>query len=364
MRKFLLAAAILTVAAISANAQYRESENIWQRLIWDDEMLSILLDMRVDGQFSTGNDDGKELGFKGQTFKVLAVGEIIPGIRYRVRHRLNRSGETMRDSFTSATDHAWIAIDLGARKQWTLTVGKQSAEFGTFEYDYNQADIYLGTMCFNDLDTYKTGINATYRLKEQTLHFQVINSDEPQFASHEYRNKSLGFNFMWEGKLFDGVVNTRCGYSIFMHDKSKYYNWITPGIQININKFTSEIDYYYGQRNMDYGSMVDNENIGLKYVRDQSLAINLKYNFGKWRPSVKGTWNQRYDKNIGNTAYQSFGAQAAIEFYPFEHKRVKDLRFHASYYYNDTSFKGIYSNLSNKDSHTALFGLRWLFKAK
>lgn len=365
MKKILLLVLTVTVSTIAA-AQYPESESqtFWQRLIWDDEMLNLMLDMRMDGQFSTGNEDGKHLGFEDQTLKILIVGEIIPGIRYRVRHRLNKVQQPLRDNLSGATDHAWLAFDFGKKKQWTITAGKQSVQFGTFEYDYNAADIYLGTMCFNDLDAYKTGVNVAYRFKGQTVNLQVVNSDEPQFASWEYRNKSIAANFLWEGSLFGGMLKTRWGYGLFMHNKSKFYNWVTPGVQLNINKFTTELDYYLGYRNMDYGSVVQQNDLGARYVKDQSLALNLKYNFGIWRPSVKGTWDQRHDKELGRTAYHTFGVQAAIELYPFKNKLVKDLRFHLVYHYNDNDLKGPYAMAGNKDSHTLLLGVRWLFKAK
>lgn len=289
------------------------------------ELMDIRLDMRVDGRVS---EDYRT--FQGHTFKLWLVGDITPDIHYRVRHRLNKPTEPLREGFSGATDQAWISFDFGGRRQWTVTAGKQSVQFGTFEYDYNPADIYLPTMCFDDLDAYKTGVNVAYRFRGQTFNVQLINSDSTQFASREWSDKALALNVLWEGSLWDGMVRTRWAYGAFQHSRNKIYNWLTAGVQFNAGAFTSELDYYMGKRMMNAVE-----------VDDKSAALNLKYNFGKWRPQLKGTWNER-------NGHSTSGIQAVAEYYPFTGPKVETLRFHAAYIYNDSH-------------HAALVGLRWLF---
>lgn len=362
MKKIFVSLCLLSLG-IGVSAQFRDSHTVWDRLLWDDKMLNIMLDTRLDFQ-SQFNSDLNDLSFHGQTLKLWLAGEIIPGIRYRLRHRLNKPQTPLREGYSSATDHAWVAFDFGKNKSWSITVGKQSVQLGTFEYDYNPADIYLSTMAYNDLDTYKTGVDVTYSFSKQVIHLQVVNSDAPQFASEEYQNKALSVNLMWEGNLFDGALRTRWGLNTFQHDGSKFYNWLTAGTQVNLGKFTTELDYYLGNRDMDYGSVVGDDDLGSRYVRDQSAALNFKFNLGKWRPFIKGTWNQRKDKKFNSNAYESFGIQAVVELYPFTNQYVKDLRFHAMYGYSNTDFQGQFNNLDNQDMHTLLVGTRWLFKAK
>lgn len=348
---------------LNISAQHRESENILDKLIWNEEMLNIMIDTRVDFQTEFQGSDLDNASFRGQTFRLWLVGEIIPGIRYRVRHRFNKPQTPLiRDNYSSATDQAWLAFDIG--KSWTLTAGKQSMQLGTFEYDYNGADIYQSTMVNGDIDLYKVGVNAAYKFAGQTINLQVVNSDAPQFASEEYKNKAFAINIMWEGNLFNKVLRTRWGYGAFQHSKTKFYNWLTLGTQLNIGHFTTEMDYFLGSRNMDYSSIVEKPDLGTRYVRDQSAALNLKYNFGKWKPFIKGTWNQRHDKDAGKNAYESMSLQAALEFYPFTKDVIKDLRFHVAYVFTNTDFKGDFAELSNKDTHTVLVGTRWLFKVK
>lgn len=363
MKKIYILICVLIMVAATAKAQHRESENILDKLIWNEEMLNIMVDTRVDFQTQFNGSELDNASFKGQTFRLWLVGEIIPGIRYRIRHRFNKpQAPLIRDNYSSATDQAWLAFDIG--KKWTITAGKQSMQLGTFEYDYNGADIYQSTMVNGDIDMYKTGVNVAYKFSNQTINLQVVNSDAPQFASEEYKNKAFSVNVLWEGNLFEKKLRTRWGYGAFQHDKSKFYNWLTLGTQLNLGHFTAEMDYFLGSRYMDYGSIVENTELGNRYVKDQSAALNLKYNFGKWRPFLKGTWNQRHDKDFDSDAYESMSVQAALEFYPFTKDKIKDLRFHIAYVYTNTDFQGEFSSLSSKDTNTILVGTRWLFKVK
>jgi hypothetical protein len=360
---FTVLFAILLIVNVSA--QHRNSYTTFERLVWDDEKLNIMLDTRNDFRTDFNNGDLTNASFQAQAIKLWVVGEIVPGVRYRLRHRLNKATNPFyRDNYSSATDQAWIALDAGSK--WTFTIGKQSVQFGTYEYDYNPADVYIPTMCFDDLDAYKTGVNVAYKAtKGHTFNLQVINSDATQFASADYTQKALAGLFLWEGNMFDGVLGTRSGYGAFRYDGDKFLSWLTLGLQLNVGKFTTELDYYNGNRYMDYGYMVNVNDLGLRYVQDQSVSLNFKYDFGDVKPFVKGTWNQRYDKKFGSNAYENAGIQAVVEYYPFSgNKYIKDLRFHAMAAYNTTNFKGDFTGLENQDNISLLVGMRWLFKAK
>ncbi len=349
-------------AATPAFAQYRESHDLFEKMAWNEEKLNIMLDTRFDLTSTIDGGDWDRTSFNGQTLKVWFAGEIVPGIRYRVRHRLNKPQTPLeRDNLSGATDQAWVAFDAG--KNWTITVGKQSVQLGTFEYDYNAADIYLGSTIYDDFDGYKVGVDAAWKFNGQTIHFQVVNSDSPQFAAPEYENKALGGALLWEGSLWDGVLKTRWGYSAFQHTKTKFYPWLTAGVQLNAGGFKTELDYYSGDRTMDYGATVGTT-ADPRAVRDRSAALNIERTFGKWRPFVKAVRSERHDKNFESNVYETIGFQAVAEYYPFHREEMKDLRFHLAYLYSQTDFRGPFADLESKNSHTILVGMRWLFKVK
>lgn len=364
LRNSFIFFASLVVSAKSF-AQYKESEHtsLFNKLVWDDKMLNIMIDSRTDFQTVFNNDSLESADFRAQTFRLLLTGEILPGFRYRIRHRFNKvQSPLIRDNYSSATDQAWLAFDVG--KKWTITVGKQTVLLGTFEFDYNGADTYLVTMVDGDFDLYKTGVATSFKALGQEFSLQVVNSDAPQFASDAYKRKAFAFNFLWAGSLFDGKLRTRYGYGLYQHSASKFYSWLTLGTQVNIDQFIIELDYYLGSRNIDYSSIVNDSSLGVRYVKDQSLALNIQRRFGKFLPMVKTTWNKRYDKEDDSTAYYSNGLQLAVEFYPFEKEVIKDLRFHLAYVYQTTDYKNRYSSLDDLTTHTLLGGVRWLFKIK
>ncbi|MDR2122436.1 MAG: OprO/OprP family phosphate-selective porin [Flavobacteriaceae bacterium] len=336
-------------------------KTLLERVIKNDKMLNIMLDTRIDYQAKFNEQETKESSFRGNTLKLWFVGEIAPGFRFRVRQRLNKPQIPMRDNYASSTDHAFLDIDAG--KKLTFRVGKQSILFGTFEFDYNAADVYATSIGCNDLDFYKTGISAAYKVANQTLNFQVINSDSPQFTVEKYRSKSLAGIFLWEGSLFNDVIKTRYGYGAFQHDANKYYSWVTVGNQINIQKFTAELDWYMGDRDMNYGDVVQDPELGSRHVRDNAVTVNLTYDLGKVKPILKGTWNKRRDQ-LNSGSYINGAVQAAVEYYPFTDPLLKNLRFHVMYAYNRTNYNGVYNNLDGVDGHQILAGMRWLVKIK
>jgi hypothetical protein len=361
MKKILLFVALISYA-FSLSAQHRNSEDIMKKLLWDNEKLSILIDSRFDLQTNWEKSKLEQLSFKSNDLKVWLVGDLTPKIHFQIRQNLNKTGDVFRDGFSSATNKAWISFDLDDK--WTITVGKQSVQFGTFEYDYNSADLYLPTMICNDLDASKAGVNVSYTIAKQQLNLQVVNSDSPQFGDEEYKDKALAANVLWAGDLFDGKVKTRWAYGVFQHSKKKFYNWITLGTQLNIKKFIAELDFYHGDRNMDYSSVVNDLVSGTRPVRDQSMALNLKYDFGIWKPSVKGIWDKRYDREFSHDVYERKGLEAVLECYPFTSRVMKDLRFHVAYTFCNTKFEKKYVNMSSDNLHTVFLGTRWMFKAK
>jgi hypothetical protein len=363
MKKLTLAFFTTCAITSSLSAQYRENHDLLDKLVWNEEKLNILLDTRFDGIVMDNDGSVDAVSFNGQTLRVWFTGEVVPGIRYRVRQRFNKPQRpTERDNLSGATDQAWIAFDLG--KHWSITAGKQAIQLGTFESNYSGADVYLGSMICNDFDTYQLGVDAAWNFRGQTLHVQVINSGSEQFAAPEYQNKAFGGALLWEGSLWDGVVKTRWGYSAFQHTRNKFHQWITVGTQLNAGGFKTELDYYLGDRMMDYSSTVSVLPAASRRVSDRSASVNVEHTFGKWRPFIKAVWSERYDDDLASAAYETRGIQAVAEYYPFLREELKDLRFHAAWMYSRTDFRGLFADLASTSNYAFLVGMRWLFKVK
>ncbi|MHC5310004.1 porin [Myroides sp. LJL116] len=362
MRKIIFFVAFICLST-AGYAQHREDEDLNKKLQWDDEMLNIMLDTRYDFRYILDNGKNDNKGFHADILKVLFVGDITPKVHYRLRQRLNKDqSPDNRDGLSSATDQAWISFDFAPN--WNVKVGMQSIQFGTFEYNYNSADVYTPTTIYNDLTSSAVGVNVSYQWKNQVFNAQIINSPYSEFSDKKDEDKTLAYNVLWVGSLFDGVYKTRWGYGLFEHTDSQFYNWFTVGNQINVGKFTTELDYYIGDRQMDYNSIVSIAPNELRLVEDQAVSAKFEYNFGKWRPFIKGVYSQRFDKELNAQAYNVKGGEAVVEFYPFTSELLKDLRFHTAYSYTATEFKNEYESLPTKNETRILVGIRWLFKVK
>lgn len=359
MKKTLFLLILLSVALrASAFAQESESEQ-GER---NNDKLHIRLDTRFDLKYMNGG--GQEVfQFEAQSLKLWLDGEITPGIRYKLVHRLNQSQAIGSDGLSRATDQMWFAFDLGKRRDWTLTVGKQPVQLGTFEYENNPADVYLSTRVNSTFDCYQIGVNVAYRFLGQTLNLQLFNSGRPQFAESRYENKAIAGSLLWAGSFLQGTLNTRLAYTALQHSSTRIYNWLTTGVQLKTGGLTTEMDYYLGSYDVPYDEI--SVDWGRREARDQSASLNIRYRWKRWAPHLKGVWDRRYDKQLGRDALQSFGVQAAVEFYPFQGRRyLSDLRFHLVYNYVATDYMGPFGTAPGVDRHTVLCGIRWLFTAK
>lgn len=363
MKKNIAVAAVLILCG-TAGAQ-TTTNNIISQLAGNESLLGkrnprlrVDLDTRVDLRYSEGNEP-EYSNFNLQNMRLVVTGEIAPGIRFRWRQRINRPTTPNPDGSGAATDHIWVAFDVGHKKNWTLTVGKQFVQLGTYEFYYNGADTYLNTQVNGDFVNTRIGVNAAYRFLGQTLNFQLMNSGD-QMTDSNYSTRGLGAAIMWAGKLFDGIIGTRIGYAGFQHNSSKIYPWFTAGLQINTGAVTTELDFYQGDRILDYSPVVEGYD-GRHHVRDMSGAVNVALHLGKWRPAIKGILDHRRDMELKADAYENMGIQALLEFYPFPPDGVlKDLRFHAVYSYMRTNFEGAFRSMKDKNVNTVLVGMRWI----
>ncbi len=362
MKKLLATTVALLICGIACAQNIAQTLSETESLLGKrDPRLRIDLDTRIDLKYMEGNEP-EYSNFTLQNMRLIVSGEIIPGIRYRWRQRLNKSTTANPDGSGAATDYIWVAFDLGHRKSWTVTVGKQLVQLGTYEFNYVGTNRYLSTQVNSDFENTRIGIKAAYQFLGQTFNFQVMNAGS-QMTDDGHSTRGLAAAAMWNGSLFNDVIGTRIGYAAFQHNSSKIYQWVTAGVQINAGIVTTELDFFRGDRMIDYSSAVEIRE-GRHHIQDMSGAANILFNLGKFRPSVKGVWDRRKDMELNADAYGNLGIQALLEYYPFPEGLLKDLRFHAAYFYKHTSFEGSFSSLRNEGLHTALVGMRWVIPVK
>lgn len=273
-------------------------------------------------------------------------------LSFRLRYNLNANSNP-------ALEFAYLEYKLN--KKWSVAMGKLITAWGSYEIDYNGANVYLYSNVGGNINVFDPGVNIAYHIKKQRLNLQIITTGN-NFTDPTYKNKAMGYLFLWEGNLFDSHMHTRYGYSLMQHNQHKYYNWVTLGNRVDLKHWMIELDWMYGFRNINYNNTTgfDNQLDGTSYVKENATALSIKYLFKDWNPFIKAIYATRTDLNTGG-AYNVYSLQSAIEYYPFKTSPLmKDLRLFAVYNYQNYTYEKKYSYLPKADQHQVLCGVRWL----
>ncbi len=388
MRKSLIILTLVSVILVSGGnifAQQKSTlEKIEERLSSLDkknDAFNIYLNIQnsaniyLDGSDYTGTD------FKTNQFRLEMRGEVVKGVRYRFRHRLNRgtSAENI-DNLSRATDIASISIDI--TDDFTITGGKQCTAFGGIEFDLNPIDIYQYSDMIDYMDNFLTGVDFAYRFNDQELRFQVVNSRTDHLENlysnlpdgMERSKNPLGYTLNWNGSLMDGKIQTRWSYSIFEEAKDEFMNYVALGTQIKFGEKTQlQFDWMNSQEDIDRKGIVsDIANMG----NGGSRAVDVVYNSfvakmdykvcPKWNLFVKGMYETatndgNTNEALSNDFRKSYGYFAGFEYFP-----VKDnLKFYFIYVGRHFDYdQTITDNLGIKDNTTSRFSVGLVYRLK
>ncbi len=171
------------------------------------------------------NDDAT--GFKGRFLNFRIDGQIVKGLTFSYRQRLNKNSDA---TFFDATD--WIHVDWKATDKLSLGAGKQVVAIGGYEYDRAPIDLYNCSEFWNNIPCYQIGVSAAYDVspKDQLL-FQVCNSPFRHWAG----NNTYGLNLMWYGS--HGFWETTWSVNMLQYTKNDWINYIALGNRFNLAKY-------------------------------------------------------------------------------------------------------------------------------
>lgn len=311
------------------------------------------LDTRYDSKTTFGNHIDNSTGFQVNRTRIYLNTKIKDKMQVFLRYSLNAS------KASNALEFAYLEYSINDR--WAVSLGKLVTAWGSFEIDYNGADLYSYMDLYDNLEVYTPGVNIAYMIKNHRFNFQVTSIGD-QFAAPEYINKAYSYMFLWQGSFFEDKLTTRYGYGLLQHNADKFYNWVTIGNQLNIDRWFAEIDWVYGFRNFtfDPNNIVTGPAYNSTLLKENSLAASVKYYFENWNPYLKAVYNKR-DALDQDAAFDLITLQAAVEYNPFKKDELfKDLRLFASYQYSLTEYKKQVAHLSDVNQHQVLAGVRWL----
>ena len=345
------------------------------------DSFNFYLNLQNSANVYLNGSDYEGIDFKTNQMRLEMRGEVVKGIRYRVRHRMNRgtSAEGL-DNLSRATDIASISIDVA--KNFTITGGKQCTAFGGYEFDLNPIDIYQYSDMIDYMDNFLTGVDFAYQVKGQEFRFQVVNSRNDYMDNIydglngvEASKNALGYTLNWNGNLFDGKVQTRWSYSLFEDAKDMNTNYIALGTQVKLGKKAQlQFDWMNSREDIDRKGIVSdmmNSNGG-EYVRATDVVYNsfvakVDYRLNnKFNMFVKGMYETatndgNTDENLNDEFRTSYGYMTGLEYHPIADGLKIFFTYTGRHFDYDTSLT---ESMGLKDQHTNRFSIGMVYRLK
>ncbi|MFA8434897.1 MAG: porin [Marinifilaceae bacterium] len=385
LKKYFIAfAAVLTIGGTAVAQETTGLKALEQKLAALDQKndaFNFYLNLQNSANMYLNGGDYEGVDFKTNQMRLEMRGEVVKGVRYRVRHRMNRgtSAEGL-DNLSRATDIASVSIDVAPN--FTITGGKQCTAFGGYEFDLNPIDIYQYSDMIDYMDNFLTGVDFAYQMNDQEFRFQVVNSRNDYLDNIysglndvETSKNPLGYTLNWNGKLFGGKVQTRWSYSIFEEAKDNYMKYIALGTQVKLSdKAQLQFDWMNSHEDIDRKGIVSemvNANGG-EYVRAMDVVYNsliakVDYRLNKkFNMFVKGMYETA--TNEGNTNADlndefrtSYGYIGGLEFHPVADNLKVFFTYTGRYFDYDTT---VTNNLGLKDQYTNRFSIGLVYRLK
>lgn len=309
--KYFTALAAAALVALPALAQDEQGSC--------DNILNIDANARVDFQqnFIDGHTVRSNSGFEGKNLNLMLSGNIIPGLEYGWRQRLNKSAYDA--NFFDATD--WIYLDYHL-KGWDFMAGKYVVGIGGWEYDRAPIDAYTSSVFTSNIPCYEMGAAIGYKFNRNTyLRAQVTQS--PFFTKE---NRDLyAYNLYFTGNY--GFYHAIHSVNLVGYEKGKYISYIALGNKFDFGKVSIDLDLM--NRAASHQAFL---------FKDCSVVGEVSYRpTDRWNIFAKAS----YDVNksgtdadfcvLDGTELTMVGLGA--EFYPLRKKNT-DLRVHANLFYS------------------------------
>ena len=310
------------------------------------------LDLEMHASFNTFFTGHKldEAAFRFNHIKLEATGEVNDRLFYWYRQNLNQGNEGMDlENLPESIEYAMIGYRLNDK--FTITLGKQDAAWGGFEYDENPMYIYQFSDMGNNIDIFKAGVNVSYRpVASQELTLSITDAYSNKFAEEygegaysveadgtkrilEASNHPLTYIFGWNGNFFGDKLQTRWSWGIQTEAKHKYSRMLFLGQKLNLPRVQWYFDYmgvFEGLDRLRIASRegaalladADHPDAGPGYFSDvhyHSFVTKLNWQFvPQWNLMVKGMYEMASVDNVAamKDFRKSYGYLASVEYFP------------------------------------------------
>lgn len=330
---------------------------------------SSIFNLNVFGRTSlnVGKNKDRHLnaGFKLDETRLLFSGNLNQDLSYKVRFKLNKSfGTTSQDNGSKALDYALVKYRFGKQKEWEVTLGKQAAAVGSYEFFNNAVYEYAYTDHVGGiLNLFVVGVNFSYKVNpDHKFHLQVYNTSAETFdqltknagygvGDLKESERPLGAYLTWEGSFLNKAFHTKWSYNYSQLVANGDNYAISLGNMYQSKNTKVYLDLQYSNYGVDHTMLASNPihafkgNIGadrkmLRNIVYKTAVLRFDQQFNKsWGISLKGaieTATASKDKEIGNNFRTNWIGVAALEYKP---NLNKDWKFFVGYVDNTISYK-------------------------
>ncbi|MGA9324929.1 MAG: porin [Salegentibacter sp.] len=318
--------------------------------------INITFDMRMGFEaytFRGGDHYYNGLQFKNEYTALGISGKVHERVNFHFRNRFNKGSDVQTlDQLGSNIELAYIDVKAGPSLH--LLMGKMSAFYGGYEYEFSAMDVLEYNDIHNNALAYVTGAGITYPLlKNQKFGLQVLNSrtmhyndlygdivakdiQEPDWPVAVVGN--------WRGSFFDGKFQTIYSLSYSNQVKNKGTYFFTLGHKYQNPNLTLMYDFDYSYEQVDTKGILTSILGGDGVAEDVMYIENWLRAEYRFSSKFKGLLTLMTSSAYGNvqTAHDhmrtSYGWIPTFYYSPFKNM---DIRFYLAYigrYYDYSNY--------------------------
>lgn len=340
---FVATAFLLTsMPVLGANDSALHTERDSDRVVTHD-YVHLTTDVRIDWQntWRDGKTESDNSGFEGRYFMFRVDGEIVPGLTYSWRQRLNKMHSDA--TFFDATD--WVYLDYSWNR-FNVSAGKEVVSIGGWEYDCYPVNIYSASTFWNNINCFQLGVQAGMRVgKHSQLSLQATQS-----PFHTSANRNMyGYNLFWNGRY--GFFHALWSANMMEYDRGRFISYLSLGNRFEFDKVAVDVDVM--NRAASHQAF---------FGKDMTVIGQVAYQpTPAWRVHAKYT----YDVNksgtgadlcvLNGTELNMIGG--GVEFFPLR-KRRTSLRLHGNCFYS-WGKNANSADLMQRKTTVLNFGITW-----
>lgn len=284
------------------------------------ELIKLTTDVRVDHQnvwHSPGGYDEANSGFTAKYLIFKLEGEIVPGLDYSWRQRLNRP--LLDGQVFEATDWIYLRYTTGC---FNVAAGKEVVAIGGYEYDAYPVDLYGTSVFWANVPCFQLGASAGVHLgSSSSLTAQVSQSP---FHTSDCR-AMYAYSVLWNGHF--GAWHTLWSANLLEFERGRYINYISLGNRFDFDRVSliTDVMNRYARGQAFFG-------------KDMTVVADLR-----WQPLAAWAFHAKYTYDVnksgtgadlivldGTDQHQIGGG---VEYYPLIRKRTS-LRLHLNCYHS------------------------------